>query len=332
MAAILFFWVALLSDGHLAAAAEMCSHIAGMSECTTLESTATAPMETKLEEAEAEDEKLLHLLQTKIEHRSQLQPRDEDKAACVAVSMSMGVYSPLGQSLAGFDVIQTYKTTSTSGDVDKAVLFRKGDACSLAFMGSEHDDDFGNVVAYSPISKWGISGVHSGVAAELERLVNLMDFTQIRSLCTGPFTVTGHSLGGGMAQLFSLAINKEGDPLSANLKVDFLYTFGAVSATAGNDGNDKNKADGCFAGAQYYYAEHDGANTLVDVVANPLVGGSTFVPLKTLKKFIFSDGSKEAFACGTPLPQTQSMMMAKGKADWMPLHEQYGDHMKPFCA
>lgn len=209
------------------------------------------------------------------------------------------------------------------GDVDKAAWYQKGDACWLAFIGWNHDSDLANIFNPTAITKWGISGVHSGIAAELEPLVNLMDFAQIRSSCTGPLTVTGHSMGGGLAQLFTLAINKEGDPLSANLKVDFLYTFGAMSATIGNGVNDKNKAGGCFAGAQYYYAERD-----PDYVVDNYDPSTTHEPIKSSKMYVFNDGSNETFPCGTPLPQSQSLLKAKGMKAWAPLHTSYKSHLR----
>lgn len=220
-------------------------------------------------------------------------------------------------------------------DVDKAVWYQKGDACWLVFMGMTRffnmsiNVDIVNMANTSNTSKWGISGVHSGIAAELEQLVNLMDFAEIRKSCNGPLTVTGHSLGGAMAQLLTLAINSDADATYfANLKVDSLYTFGSISATSGTRGNDKNQKDGCFAGAQYYYAEHNSTNDIVDTARNNMFGGLINEPIKSKKVYVFNDNTNKTYDCETPLPQSQSLMKTKGAQYYAKMHLAYVSHLQ----
>lgn len=270
-------------------------------------------------------------LQERVEVREHLDDvNSTESPACISAKLSMMQYY-VGTAHAlpappGFTVKRTYEHNTTSGDVDRAMWIEGGHgACWIAFMGSNHGADFANNFHYTPMEKWGIPGVHSGVVAELEPLVNLIgaDFANIRSDCYRSLTVTGHSLGGGLAQLFSMAINKQGDPLGANLTVDYLYTTGAMAVVDNAEGNDKSP-DGCFAGRQDWYAEMSGTDVVVDVVAMPLVGGQhTHVPSKSNKRFVFANGTAAAFPCGTPLPPAQSLYLQKSYADWSHLHNMY---------
>merc|ERR1719387_2895350 len=153
-----------------------------------------------------------------------------------------------------------------------------------------------------------------------------MDFSEIRGICTGGLTVTGHSLGGGLAQMFSMVINKKDDPMNAKLTVNSLYTFGAMpifAKNAGNGGNDK-AADGCFSGAQYWYAQRNGSNYNTDVVALPLYGGQhTHIPTKSTKVLLFDDPNSETYACGQPLPESQCLLNALGYNAGMMAHSDY---------
>ena len=59
--------------------------------------------------------------------------------------------------------------------------------------------------------------------------------------------VTGHSLGGGLAQMFTMALNSNADLLKAGFTADSLYTYGAMPVSAVGTKNDQ-AADGCFSG------------------------------------------------------------------------------------
>jgi len=258
-----------------------------------------------------------------------------ERVECCALDVSMAIYNEAPNQYTTsafpvsveelqqkeFTIVQRYNSTSAQGDVDLAWLLQKHGACFLVFMGSNHQEDLFNNINWAPIDKWGIQGVHGGAVAELEPLVSKFDFNQMKSVCTGPLIVTGHSLGGGLAQLFSLALNNEAFPLAAGLKVDFLYTFGAMAVIADAEANCNNKAsDGCFAGTQYWYAEKDGTDYVVDVVAMPFIGGQVcHVPSKSTKVLVFSNKATEIFPCGTPLPQSKSLYLKYGLDQWVPL-------------
>mmetsp|Transcript_52911 Transcript_52911/g.97637 ORF Transcript_52911/g.97637 Transcript_52911/m.97637 type:complete len:325 (+) Transcript_52911:67-1041(+) len=262
-----------------------------------------------------------------------------ERVECCALDVSMAIYNEAPNQYTTsafpvsveelqqkeFTIVQRYNSTSAQGDVDLAWLLQKHGACFLVFMGSNHNEDFLNEINFAPIDKWGIQGVHAGAVAELEPLVNQFDFNQMKSVCGGSLIVTGHSLGGGLAQLFSLALNNEAFPLAAGLKVDFLYTFGAMAVIADAEANGNNKAsDGCFAGTQYWYAEKEGDDYTVDVAAMPFIGGQIcHIPTKSTKVFVFSGRAPETFPCGTPLPQSESLFNKHGMDQWLVLHTGY---------
>lgn len=240
---------------------------------------------------------------------------------------------PLGGAPPGYKKVKSFIHRSSEVDVDKAQLYKKGDDCWFAFMGTD-DWIVGDVGLYDvkPIEKWGIKGVHSGLVAELEPIVNQMNFSEIRSMCTGKVTSTGLSMGGALAQLFALVINQKHDPLHAGLNVDFLYTFAALQVADEVQSNPKT-ADGCFPGAQYWWAQKDGSDYIVDAVAR--WGKGAFREkgfehlhiLKSPKFFVFEDGSSESFPCGTPLPykSMRSAIDTLGMATW---HAKHGGYLQ----
>lgn len=264
-------------------------------------------------------------------HTKQEPDKERADRECLAVSIALQMYGPhFAPAPEGVSKSKTYLASTVSGDTDKAELWTKDGACWLSFMGTQHaEGDYLNIFNYKPKEEWGIKGLHSGVVAELKPLIAKMDFSEIRGICTGgKLTVTGHSLGGGLAQIFSLAINKKDDPLNAKLVVDRLYTFGAMAISAA-DGNNDKAADGCFPGAQFWYAEKKGSTYISDAVALPLLGGQhTHFPSKSQKVFVFNQTApSETYACGTPLPHSQSLMMTIGQQAWEPIHMNYFQHL-----
>eukprot|EP00931_Biecheleriopsis_adriatica_P069054 TRINITY_DN42947_c0_g1_i1.p1 TRINITY_DN42947_c0_g1~~TRINITY_DN42947_c0_g1_i1.p1 ORF type:complete len:384 (+),score=31.84 TRINITY_DN42947_c0_g1_i1:109-1152(+) len=99
----------------------------------------------------------------------------------------------------------------------------------LAFRGSDTQQDLKHVRDPTTCFLYG-HHLHAGVAqGEFEPLVSLMSPADFSAFET--FVVTGHSLGGGCACMFSVLMNDAKDPLnfgSSRKFVDELYGFGAT--------------------------------------------------------------------------------------------------------
>jgi len=241
-----------------------------------------------------------------------------------------------------YEVYQTYEINETGSSKDAAWLYRQAacSECTMVFrstdsgfeetLGGKPSGDWGNNFNFTPIDMWGLSGVHAGVAAELEGLLALMDFQEIRNVCQGSFSVAGESSGGAMAQLFAVLLTKEHDPLGAKLKLHELNTFGSFAALMGPAWNDQSN-DGCFAGTQSWYAQttQDGGYA-VDTLNFPQLGGAIHELVRGRKVFIVPapDGSMTIVehACGTPLPDAVDLLthLQFNQDAFFALHEGYG--------
>lgn len=151
-------------------------------------------------------------------------------------------------------------------------------------------------------------------------------------------------LGGGTGQMLSLLLNKDGDPLAAKLRVDFLYTFGALSMAHEPGSNDK-ASNGCFAGAQYWYAQPAPDRSTNEYAVDNLVAaqddGNEHQPVRSKHVLVFLDGSDETFACGTPMPECDDLFVTVGGdygiengtapvavPEWSARHVGYGRHLR----
>jgi len=91
------------------------------------------------------------------------------------------------------------------------VLDAAGD-CTLAFKGTEYPREWIVFNAFFTQRMWcGIDGVHAGFAAALRQIISTSSFQnnlkpKLLSQCR-KLTVTGHSLGGAMAELFAACCN-----------------------------------------------------------------------------------------------------------------------------
>jgi len=205
----------------------------------------------------------------------------------------------------GYSFVRGYNK-STTNDWDYMGLWNKGGDCIITFQGSSDDADFASNWDHTPVEFMGLTGVHQGLTTELGGLLAEVNWATVKQRCTGNLMVAGHSLGGGLTQLFAGVINAAADPLGADLHVDQIFTFGAmpVSQDALSSGSD---SDGCFGGSAFYTARHNADGTdAVDIVANKNVGGTdqTFDPVRTMKVLLFGagDSDRTEFECGNQLP------------------------------
>jgi len=252
-----------------------------------------------------------------------------------------GGTSPISGSMpSGFNVVKEYITEFDVPDsplfprhrgtkvYDIAMLAEKMGECWMVFPGANDDADFiFSMFQPTPTELWGIAGLHMGIAMELHRLVAEMDFAEIRTTCPRGLTVAGHSMGGGMAQLFALLLTRHDDPLEANINLNKLYTFGTTLATSETFTNDQS-ADGCFPGVQMWVALPTGNPTMpyaADIVAHQVINaGGIYKSVNSNKVFVAPTGQQTQFPCGSSLPNSMDLLDFVGDTTYWPLHASYG--------
>merc|ERR550525_622829 len=163
------------------------------------------------------------------------------------------------------------------------------------------------------MSCYGIADVPRGLCNEFSSLAKKMKSEQwwpfVKQAC-GTLKVTGHSLGGDLAQLLVASLNKKGDPHGADVTADYLYTTGSDPIAKAEVTNDK-RADGCFAGKNIWAASlttkqslfglgHTKNITSVDISFNFEKGKLKVV--KADKVIAFGPSSWVVAPCGTDLP------------------------------
>jgi hypothetical protein len=235
-------------------------------------------------------------------------------------------------------------------DTDYAGLWVKEGKCLMAFRGSDSQIDTGLMDPYAPPGyqihgtkpgapntlHWGDDEfhglrVHHGIKVELEALLAKIKSTgglsMMKETCTKGLTLTGHSLGGGTAQLMATLLNQKGDPLGAGLEVDHLYGFGPMPFVKGKPATNDQSEDGCFKGGMYFNAEKKDGETQVDPAWQMLTEGLEYRHVKTSHHMMFKPGDETVTPCGEDPPYPLTGKTVVGNMD--PLHGQdmYGDNI-----
>jgi len=197
-------------------------------------------------------------------------------------------------------------------DRDYCGLWQKGDQCIINFRGSDSHLDFASAFRRGRTNCYGIAGIPKGMCEnEFVPLALKMKSDQwwpyVKQTCA-VLTVTGHSLGGGLAQLLAASLNKQGDPHGAGVTVDYLYTVGADSLAEVEITNDKT-TDGCFAGKHLWAASQTPKRTLLGMGPSKNVTRVDWVYYyregefaKADKVLAFGPSSWVTATCGTDFP------------------------------
>jgi len=193
-----------------------------------------------------------------------------------------------------FRLVKEFKK-KTVFDRDYVGLWSSGTECILNFKGSRSANDFIRDLQANLVSAWGLRDIHKGIKSELEGLLEKMDFELIRNTCKGKtLSVTGHSLGGGMAQLFAVLLNKKEDPLKAGIKVDYIFVFGAMPVAVKTLTNDATP-NGEFKGLQFYNAMPRGLSKkdCIDLLKMKAIGADRMQPVNCNKVVMTGSGDGE---------------------------------------
>jgi len=197
-----------------------------------------------------------------------------------------------GNFVAGWE--QVYHLTLLSKRVkekDIFSIFRKGDECALAFVGTDAASDFISNFDIRSRVFCGFPGVHRGFAAELEDLLVSANWSNtiqpyLTNSCPGGVSTIGHSLGGAQATLLAACANNGSKPFGFTVKS--VYTHGSPGLSE-NPLPNNEATDQCFGGYRWY--NHD----LVDydiVTGTPQIGiHHAYVPAVRLSRPSASDRS-----------------------------------------
>jgi len=142
---------------------------------------------------------------------------------------------------AGWAYQMGYNSTSDAGDVDHMGLWKNAatSACLVTFQGSDHLHDFASITDASTRNYRGVYAIHGGILSEFQPLFEQVNFDEEPWTSCASITVTGHSLGGSLAQLFA-AVLTANDQMPS---VDEVYIYGAPCPFQGPSPNT------CFTGA-----------------------------------------------------------------------------------
>lgn len=119
--------------------------------------------------------------------------------------------------------------------------------CGLRVCVVSDGDAAGEDMGFMTLATEELEGLFGKIRAKHGSLASM--FTD--ASCTGELYVTGFSMGGALAQIFSYMANLPSDPLKLHVNVAELYLFGSMPSAMTPLSNGQS-ADGCFKGTSYY--------------------------------------------------------------------------------
>jgi len=135
-------------------------------------------------------------------------------------NLADGVYIPYSQ-IGDWSMMMYWNSTGYGlvNGTDKAVIYQNGDQCAVAFAGSDDlqdwIDDLAGAFGTKSLEACGLEEIHMGIFEEMQQFVLSPEWSRdfvpfLDANCTGGISVTGHSLGGGLASLLAACSNNVG--------------------------------------------------------------------------------------------------------------------------
>jgi len=135
--------------------------------------------------------------------------------------------------------------------------YAAGSQCVLAVAGTDSAADMFDNFDGRTVADCGFPEIiHSGYMKEVNDLLNACDFQNrflpllTGSQCKNGVSVVGHSLGGGVASVFSACANNPAKPYGFN--VSKLWTFGAPAVSRPDVLHNGLATDKCFKGGRFW--------------------------------------------------------------------------------
>jgi len=154
---------------------------------------------------------------------------------------------------------EDWETVETIGDADILKVFQKNKECVVAFSGTNDFADVITDVAAVPTPQCGY-GMHLGFYNEAKRFINTANFSQkvvpflASDQCSGGIYAVGHSLGGAVAEIFTVCVNQREDWIPGNpFDVKEVYTIGAPAVAL----SPLKQHGGCLNGARFYNEDEE---------------------------------------------------------------------------
>merc|ERR550525_787732 len=210
---------------------------------------------------------------------------------------------------AGWVLGHKMRQNGLEGDWDALGIYQQGNQCAVAFQGTNDNLDHIKNFDVAKTSGCGFDGLHRGFYSTMQKFVSDSTWTRtikpfLKSNCAGGVHVTGHSLGGAIAAVFSACANSASNPFG--FRVNFLWNYAGpgVSQSPLTNGQSSN---GCFEGARFWNED----NNFVDPVAGA-AGAVGFVHERI--KVVQLNGSCHVYSCNeasTKLPGFNPLFLTR---------------------
>ena len=180
----------------------------------------------------------------------------------------------------GWKVVKKYINTTSKSlapGLDVVALFRRKDECVLSFAGTTGLADWStnlNVKTLQSLEECGLQNVHEGFFEDFVQFMLGDTWSdeiepEIQSECGGRLSVTGHSQGAVLAELFAACVNRvdavtlpdlwrwgqlvhPGRRVSTRVTVTGVYGVASPGCTVDSQLENANMSGGVFSGVRFF--------------------------------------------------------------------------------